>query len=104
VEEQPEPLRPTYREPHPVRTGPMLAGCAVAVAWLLLVALLAGNARWYAWLTIGASVLATVVAVLLARFGDRGVAVGVAIATGFGLAVAISVVVQRWIVSGWPLW
>jgi hypothetical protein len=55
-------------------------------------------------LTIGAAAVAGLIAAVLARTGDRGVAVGVALSTGFGLAVAMSVVVQRWIVTGWPLW
>ena len=76
----------------------------MAAGWLLLIGLLASSARMYAWLTIGASAVAGVVAGLLARAGDRGVAVGVAVSTGFGLAIAMSVVVQRWIVTGWPLW
>jgi hypothetical protein len=81
-----------------------MAGAGVAAGWLLLIGLLASSARMYAWLTIGAAAVAGVVAGLLARSGDRGVAVGVAVSTGFGLAIAMSVVVQRWIVTGWPLW
>jgi len=38
------------------------------------------------------------------RFGDRGVAAGVAITTGMGVAVAAGLVVQRWLTVGWPLW
>jgi bacteriorhodopsin len=87
-----------------VRVGPVMAGAGVAAGWLLLIGLLASSARMYAWFTIGAAAVAGVVAGLLARSGDRGVAVGVAISTGFGLAIAMSVVVQRWIVTGWPLW
>jgi hypothetical protein len=98
------PLRPTYREPHTVRAGAVIAGAGIAAGWLLLMGLLASSARSYAWLTIGAAIVAGLVAAVLARVGDRGVAVGVALATGFALAIAMSVVVQRWIVTGWPLW
>ncbi len=98
------PPRPTFREPHPVRPGAMLAGAGGAAAWLLMIGLLATSAAGYAWLTISGSVISGLVALVLVRYGDRGVAAGAAIATGFGLAVAMSVVVQRWITTGWPLW
>ena len=44
------------------------------------------------------------VAVLLLRFGDRGVATGVASAPAFGAAIAVGLVVVRWVTVGWPLW
>lgn len=69
-----------------------------------LVGVLGESARGYAWLTIAAGLVAGGVAVGLARSGDRGVAAGVAISAGFGLAVAIGLVVQRWATTGWPLW
>ena len=97
-------LRPTYREPHRARAGMAFAGGGVAATWLLLIGLRASSARGYAWLTIAASAVSGLVAVVLARFGDRGAAVGVAIATGFGLAIAMGVVTERWIMTGWPLW
>jgi len=98
------PPRPTFREPHPVRPSAVVIGAAVAAAWMLLVGLMASGTRGYFWLTVVASVLATGGAALLARFGDRGVAAGVAMATGLGLAVAGGLVAQRWIATGWPLW
>jgi hypothetical protein len=98
------PPRPTFREPHPVRIGPVLAGAAMGGAWQLLVGLLAGTTRGYFYLTLTASVVATLAALVLMRFGDRGAAAGVAISAGAGLAVAFAVVLQRWVTSGWPLW
>lgn len=82
----------------------MLAGAGVAAAWLLLLGLLATSVGGYAWLTLAASVAAWLCALALARYGDRGVAVGVAITTGLGLSIAFVLVMQRWATIGWPLW
>jgi len=82
----------------------VVAGAALTAAWLLLWGLLAASARSYAWLTIGAGVLAWLTAFGLARYGDRGVAVGIGLATGIGLAIAFGLVTIRWITVGWPLW
>jgi hypothetical protein len=98
------PVRPTYREAHPVRAGAIWAGGGVGAAWLLLIGLLGESAAQFVWLTVGGSVVALAAALGLARFGDRGVAAGVAIATAVGLAVAMGLVVQRWVTTGWPLW
>jgi len=98
------PPRPTFREPHPVRVGALLSGAGLTAAWLLLLGLLATSARGYIWLTLTASVAAWLCALALMRFGDRGVAAGVAITTGMGVAVAAGLVVQRWLTVGWPLW
>ena len=44
-------------------------------------------------------------ALALARYGDRGVAVGVAAATGLAWAVAGGAVAVHWGFTGdWPLW
>jgi hypothetical protein len=98
------PPRPTFREPHPVRIGPTLAGAGLGALWQLLVGLLGTSVRGYIYLTLAASVVATLVAMVLMRFGDRGAATGVAISTGLGLSVAFAVVLQRWVMTGWPLW
>ena len=98
------PQRPTYREPHPVRLAPVAIGAGVASVWLLLFGLFASSARGYAWLTFFAAAVAWLVATALMRVGDRGVATGVAIAAGFGFAVAWIVVIVRWATTGWPLW
>ena len=98
------PPRPTYREPHPVRMGPVWAGAGLGAAWQLFIGLLASTARGYFFLTLAASIVATLIALVLMRFGDRGAATGVAISTGVGLCVACAVVLQRWVTTGWPLW
>jgi hypothetical protein len=99
------PPRPVYREPHPVRTGPMFAGLGAAVVWFGLFGTLARDLASYAWWTIVAAITAWVVALVLTVFGDRGVAVGIAFASGFGLSIAMAFVTGRWISTyDWPLW
>jgi hypothetical protein len=98
------PPRPTFREPHPVRTGAALVGAAGTAGGLLLFGLLGSSARDYVWLTAIVAAAGWAVALVLARFGDRGVAVGVAIATGIGIAIAFGLVIARWATTGWPLW
>jgi hypothetical protein len=73
-------------------------------ASLLLFGLLGASARGYVWLTLAVSLAGWMVALGLARYGDRGVAVGVAISTGIGVSIAFVLVVARWATSGWPLW
>ncbi|SNY04079.1 hypothetical protein SAMN05421748_101127 [Paractinoplanes atraurantiacus] len=59
----------------------------------------------YAWWTIVAGVSAWAVALVLTYLGDRGVAVGVALASGLGLSIALAFVGGRWITTeDWPLW
>lgn len=98
------PPRPTYREPVPVQFAMLIAGILVTTLWMVLFGLVATSARGYAWASIAAAVLAWATAVLLARAGDRGAAVGVAIAAGVGLAVAAGVVIVRWVGGDWLLW
>jgi hypothetical protein len=76
----------------------------MAGMWLLVFGLLASSTASYAWLTLAASLVAWGCGFVLMRFGDRGAAVGVALATGIGLAIAGGVVLENWIVEGWPLW
>ena len=76
----------------------------MAAAWLLAFGLLATSVGAYVWLTLVASLAASTCAVVLALRGDRGAAVGVALMTALGLAIATVVVIQRWATSGWPLW
>jgi hypothetical protein len=96
--------RPTYREPHPVRVGAVLAGAGVTAAWLLIFGLLSSSTRGYVWLTLLAVAIAVLVALALVFAGDRGVATGIAIMAGLGLAIVWVVVVVRWATTGWPLW
>jgi hypothetical protein len=98
------PPRPTYREPVPIRFGMLVAGILAATLWMVLFGLIATSARAYAWASIVAALLAWASALLLARAGDRGAAVGVAIATGVGLSVAAVVVIVRWAAGDWLLW
>ncbi len=72
--------------------------------WMLLFGLLAQSARAYAWATIVAGLLALGMALLLARMGDRGAAVGLAVSTALGVAVAAVVVIIRWAAGDWLLW
>jgi hypothetical protein len=99
------PTRPTYREPHPARGPAVAAGVGAAAVWLLLFGLLARTLPGYAWLTALAGGIAWLVALLLARYGDRGVAAGVAVSTALGWAIAATAISVRWATTAdWPLW
>jgi hypothetical protein len=98
------PLRPAFREPHPIRVGAVLTGAGAAAGWLLVFALLATSARGFVWLVLGAAFVAWLVALLLVVVGDRGVAAGVALSAGAGMAIAVGLVVARWVTTGWFLW
>jgi hypothetical protein len=99
------PLRPFYREPHPVRAVQVLTGLGATLIWLALFGSIGRDLLTYAWWTVVATVSAWIVAILLGIFGDRGVAVGVAAAGGFGLSVAAAFVASRWITTAdWPMW
>jgi hypothetical protein len=99
------PRRPVYREPHPVHAGPLLAGLGAAVLWFALFGALGHNLATYAWWTVAAALVAWAVAGVLSLFGDRGVAVGIALTAGLGLSIAVAFVAARWITSNnWPLW
>lgn len=101
------PPRPTYREPHPVRGIAVATGLGASSLWFLLFGLLAVSAsvRSYAWYTILAGLAAWGTALVLARHGDRGVAVGVATGAGVAWAAAALVVAITWAATGdWPLW
>jgi hypothetical protein len=98
------PPRPTYREPLAVRPPAVLAGAGSAALWMLLFGLLASTGRAYAWLSISAGLVAWATALILARTGDRGVAVGVAIGSGVGVGIAGVVVFVRMLGGHWLLW
>ncbi|ASW58062.1 hypothetical protein CIK06_27450 [Plantactinospora sp. KBS50] len=99
------PSRPTYREPHPVRGGAVALGIVVTIAWLLCFGLLGRSLAGYVWWTVLGGGIAWLVAALLTRYGDRGAAAGIAMATSLGWSVAAVVVAVRWGGSGdWPLW
>ena len=98
------PPRPTYREPHPVRGSAVAIGAGAGALWMLLFGLVASTARGYAWWTVTAGIAAWLAALVLARFGDRGVAVGVAASAGLGAAIAGSVVFAQFVGGHWVLW
>ena len=84
---------------------PALAiGAGSGALWILLFGLLGTTARGYLWLTFGSGAAAWLSALVLARFGDRGVAVGIALTTAIGVAIAGIVVVARWAGGQWLLW
>src|SRR4051794_39093093 len=100
-----QPLRPRYREPHPVATAPLLAGIGSTLVWLALFGAIGRDLVSYTWWTLTAALSAWAVAAVLAVLGDRGVATGVALAAGFGLSIATAFVANRWITTNdWPLW
>jgi hypothetical protein len=72
--------------------------------WYLLFGFAWGSAPGYAWLSIVAGVLASLVSVLFAVRGDRGVAVGIALVSGFSLAAVGMVLIVYWINGNWLLW
>jgi hypothetical protein len=80
------------------------AGFGAGALWMLLFGLVASTAREYSWWTISAALAGWLAALGLARFGDRGVAVGVAVASGLGAAIAGSVVFAQFIGGHWALW
>jgi hypothetical protein len=96
--------RPTFREPLPVRGGRVAGAAAVTSLWMGLMGMLAGTLRSYGWYTIIAALLAWGIAFALARYGDRGAAVGTALASALGLAIATLMVIARWAGGDWPLW
>jgi len=96
---------PIYREPHPVVAAPVLAGFGAALLWFALFGGLAHDLASYAWWTIVASITAWAMAIVLTVLGDRGAAVGIALASGLGLSIAVAFVGARWINTyDWPLW
>jgi hypothetical protein len=100
-----QPLRPVYREPHPVHSGAVMAGIGATVVWFALFGSIGRDLISYAWWTVAAAVSAWLVSTALALFGDRGVAVGVAVTSSVGLSIAAAVVTHRWITTDdWPLW
>jgi hypothetical protein len=99
------PPRPVYREPHPVAAAPVLSGLGCTLLWFGLFGGLAHDLAGYAWWTVVAAITAWAVALVLTVLGDRGVAVGIAIASGLGLSIAMAFVGARWITTyDWPLW
>nr|MDT0659991.1 hypothetical protein [Micromonospora sp. DSM 115978] len=83
----------------------MATGVAAGGIWLLAFGLLGGDLRGYLWWTLLAGSVAWLVGVGLARWGDRGVAAGVAMVTSVGWSIAVTALVVQWWRSGdWPMW
>lgn len=80
---------PMFREAHPIRLAMVLVGVVSGALWFGLLAAVA----WNGWaLTVGlglGALLSTGAAGILAAWGDRGVAAGVAVATAIVIALAV---------------
>lgn len=109
----PRALRPRWREPHPVRVGPTAAGSALCALWVLmwLLAYAKGaqdaspSGAGFAWVTLAASTIGAVAAAALARYGDRGAAVGVAAVAGTAAGVTgLSCELYLLLTGDWILW
>jgi len=98
-------MRPTLREPYPVRLTGVLAGLAATAAWLAGFGALAVNLREYAGWILASGCTAWLAAMALSRHGDRGVAAGVAVALTIGWSGTALAVAITWVRTGtWPLW
>jgi hypothetical protein len=84
--------------------GAVFAGGGATATWLLLVGLLSTSLSSYLWLTLAAAVPAWIASAVLLRFGDRGVAAGVAGTAGLGVAIVFTVIIQQWATVAWPMW
>jgi hypothetical protein len=82
----------------------VLAGVGVSVVWQLFIGLLATSARSLVWLVAAAACCAWLAALVLVRYGDRGVAVGAALGGCMGLTIAGILTVAGWATTGWFLW
>jgi hypothetical protein len=98
------PPRPIFREPFPIRGGAVALGMVGGGLWMMLFGLLASSATGYVWIAVIAGFVAWLVALLLARRGDRGAAVGLAMSTAVGLSIAMIVLAVRWAAGDWLLW
>lgn len=98
------PARPTYQETHRVTPVGVFAGAGVTVLWLLVTALLGVDLTSTMWVMLVASGFAFAAAWLLASYGDRGAATGVASVAGASLAVVGLVVEWHAFGGTWILW
>jgi hypothetical protein len=98
-------MRPTLRELHPVRPIGVLAGWAATAVWLAVFGALAANLTEYAWWMFASGGTALLGALALGRHGDRGVAMGVALALTIGWSATALALTVVWIRTGtWPMW
>ena len=98
------PPRPVFRESFAVHGGAVALGMVGGGLWMLLFGLLASDARGYAWISIIAGLVAWALSLTLAKIGDRGAAVGVAISVAVGLSIVAVVLATRWAGGDWLLW
>jgi hypothetical protein len=84
--------------------GAVLAGAAATAVWELVMGLFASSLTSYLWLTLTAVLIAWLVALLLLRHGDRGVATGIGIAASMGGCVVITLALASWISAGRLAW
>lgn len=98
------PARPTYEETHRITPAGVGGGAAVAVLWFLVTALLGVDLASTMWVMLIASLFAFAASWLLASYGDRGAATGVAAVAG--AASALVGLVVEWHAFGgtWILW
>ena len=84
----------------------MAAGSTLTALWLVVFLLaFARSGPGFAWATLAASTIATGVAAVLARYGDRGVAVGVAAVAGTASGVVgLAVELYLLLTGNWILW
>jgi hypothetical protein len=98
-------MRPTLREPLPVRLTGVFGGLAATALWLAGFGALASNLREYAGWTLAAGSTAFLASLALTRHGDRGAAAGVAVALTIGWSATALAVAITWVRTGtWPLW
>lgn len=98
-------MRPSLREPFPVRLTGVMAGLSATALWLAGFGALADTLREYAYWTLAAGGTALLGALALTRHGDRGVAAGIAVALTIGWSATALAVAVTWVRTGtWPLW
>ena len=100
----PASSRPRYREALKATPAGIWAGTGLAFLWFLITGLLATTLSGYVWVTVVAALVAWLAALLLARYGDRGAAAGVAAVSGMALGVAGLVVEWHALGGEWILW
>ncbi|WP_239083667.1 hypothetical protein [Asanoa ishikariensis] len=83
----------------------MAAGAGAGAVWLLAFGVVDSTVNGYVYWTLLAGGIGWLVALVLAKVGDRGVAAGIAAATALGWSIAAVVVGVTWLTRGdWPLW
>ncbi|MGH8877427.1 MAG: hypothetical protein ACRD0P_08820 [Stackebrandtia sp.] len=97
--------RPSFREPHRSTSAGIFSGAAIAVVWFVITTFLGTDLTSVLWVMLAASLVATGAALLLARYGDRGAAAGVAAVSGAAVAVVGLVVEWHHLLNEtWVLW